>query len=473
LPDGDELHRLVPQPLNRRAFEISASRTTLNHSSDWSDSSSTTPILEVNSACVRAGRFFNQSRNPAILLSCNDMASHLDTVPLSGIIRIRDMMYSVADPFRLDQGDVSFDSPDTVKSAMLKAIAENKTHYVLTAGLPRLRELIAAKLRDKNRIPQVDPEDVLVTNGGIHGLHIVCQALLEPGDEVLVPEPEWPPTAGHVQLAQAVPVPCSLHESLGWRYDLDELESKITKKTRVLYLNSPNNPTGGLLTRADLERLAAIAVRHDLWVISDEAYEDVVFEGEHISIASLPGMYERTIPLHTFSKSYAMTGLRLGYVAIQNEAMRERARKVLFYTASNISSVVQYGGIGALEGPQDCIEAFQTELRARRDLFYRGIADLGGDFFSGDPPAGAFYAFLRIGREAPAAPGSGSISWRTVEYLIKNGRIGCVPGVDFGATGEGYIRFCFARDRRELTGALESMQRLFAAAEAGKAGRAG
>jgi aspartate/methionine/tyrosine aminotransferase len=146
---------------------------------------------------------------------------------------------------------------------------------------------------------------------------------------------------------------------------------------------------------------------------------------------------------------------------------------VLFYTASNISSVVQFGGIGGLEGSQQCIEDFRNELRARRDLFYRGIADLGGDFFSGEPPAGAFYAFMRIGRDAPAVSGSGSISWRTVEYLIKNGRIGCVPGVDFGATGEGYIRFCFARDRRELTGALESMQRLFAAAEAGKAGKAG
>ena len=402
------------------------------------------------------------------------MADYLDTVPLSGIIRIRDMMYSVKDPFRLDQGDVSFDSPDTVKSAMVRAIAENKTHYLLTAGLPRLRELIAAKLRDKNRIPLVDAEDVLVTNGGIHGLHIICQALLEPGDEVLVPDPEWPPTAGHVRLARAVPVPCPLHESLGWRYDLDELEARITPKTRVLYLNSPNNPTGGLLTRADLERLAAIATRHDLWVISDEAYEDVVFEGEHLSIASLPGMYERTIPLYTFSKSYAMTGLRLGYVAIKNEAMRDRARKVLFYTASNISSVVQFGGIGGLEGSQQCIEDFRTELRARRDLFYRGIADLGGDVFSGEPPAGAFYAFLRIGREAPAASGSGSISWRTVEYLIKNGRIGCVPGVDFGATGEGYIRFCFARDRKELEGALASLKTLCLASQmAGKAGRAG
>jgi aspartate aminotransferase len=395
------------------------------------------------------------------------MASYLDSVPLSGIIRIRDMMYSVADPFRLDQGDVSFDAPDTVKSAMTRAIAENKSHYLQTTGVPRLRELIAAKLRSRNAIPVEDPEEVLVTNGGIHGLYVICRALLEPGDEVLLPDPAWPPTAGNILAARGVPVGCRLYEAGGWRYDLDEVESKITPRTRALYVNSPSNPTGGILTRADLERLAAIARERDLWVISDEAYEDIVFDGEQLSIASLPGMYERTIPVYTFSKSYAMTGLRLGYVVIKDQKIRERARKVLFYTTSNVASVVQFGGIGALEGPQDCIEEFRTELRARRDLFYKGLGQLAGDVFSGKPPAGAFYAFVRIdpgwGYDVSTAgrPAEGSVSWRMVEHLIKHGRIGCVPGVDFGPNGEGYVRFCFARDRRELTGALESMKQLF------------
>src|SRR5450759_2710150 len=390
------------------------------------------------------------------------MASYLDSVPFSGIIRIRDMMYSVADPYRLDQGDVSFDAPDSVKVGMARAIADNHSHYVQTTGIPRLRDLIAAKLRNTNGIPIDDVEDVLVTNGGIHGLYIICLSLLDPGDEVLIPDPEWPPAAGNILAARGVPVGYRLHEANGWRPDFDEIESKMTPKTRVLYLNSPNNPTGGVLTRADIERLAAIARRHDLWVISDEAYEDVVFDGEHISIASLPGMYERTIPLYTFSKSYAMTGLRLGYVAIRDAAIRDRAKKILFYTASNVVSVVQFGGIGALEGSQDCIETFRTELRARRDLFYRGVSEAAGEIFSGTPPAGAFYAFLRIN---PAwnegAQSTTSLSWRMVEYLIENGRIGCVPGADFGANGEGYVRFCFARDRKELTGALQSMKQLF------------
>jgi aspartate/methionine/tyrosine aminotransferase len=391
------------------------------------------------------------------------MASYIDAVPFSGIIRIRDMMYSVADPFRLDQGDVSFDAPASVKTGMTRAIADNHSHYVQTTGIPRLRQLIAAKLRDVNGIPVDDVEDVLVTNGGIHGLYIICRSLLEPGDEVLIPDPEWPPATGNILAAQGVPVGYKLHEADGWRPDLDEVESKITARTKILYLNSPNNPTGGVLTLAYLERLAAMAQTHNLWVISDEAYEDVVFDGEHVSIASFPGMYTRTIPLYTFSKSYAMTGLRLGYVAIRDAAIRDRAKKILFYTASNVASVVQYGGIGALEGPQDCIEAFRTELRARRDLFYQGVKDAAGDVFSGQPPAGAFYAFLRINPSwSEGDRSTASVSWRMVEYLIAKARIGSVPGVDFGPNGEGYVRFCFARDRKELTGALESMKQLFA-----------
>ena len=399
------------------------------------------------------------------------MASYLDGVPFSGIIRIRDLMYSVADPYRLDQGDVSFDAPDSVKKGMARAIADNHSHYVQTTGIPRLRELIAEKLRHTNGVPIDDVDEVLVTNGGIHGLYIICLSLLDEGDEVLIPDPEWPPAAGNILAARGVPVGYRLHEANGWRPDLDEIESKITPRTRILYLNSPNNPTGGILTRESLERLAAIAVKHNLWVISDEAYEDVVFDGEHVSIASLPDMYRRTIPLYTFSKSYAMTGLRLGYIAIANAMIRDRAKKLLFYTASNVASIVQYGGIGALEGSQHCIETFRTELRARRDLFYQGIKEFAGDVFTGEPPAGAFYAFLRIDpswsdpstSSGRAAGEDSSVSWRMVEYLIAKGRIGCVPGVDFGPNGEGYVRFCFARDRKELTGALDSMRQLFGA----------
>ena len=396
------------------------------------------------------------------------MGKLLDRVPFSGIIRIRDMMYSVENPFRLDQGDVSFDAPDTVKAAMRRAIDENKSHYLQTTGVPRLLELLAAKLRRANGIPVAHDDEVMVTTGGIHAIYLVCQALLEPGDEVILPDPTWPPCAGNVLAAGATPVACPLHERLGWRFDLDELAARITPATRAIYINSPHNPTGGVATRADLERIAAIVRERNLWLISDEAYEDVVFDGvEHVSPASMPGMYERTISIYTFSKSYAMTGLRLGYLATPDAALRERIKKVLFYTCSNVTSIVQFGGIGALEGPQDSIAAFRDELQVRRNLFYEGIRTHAAGVLSGEPPHGAFYAFLRIGPEWPRGAGqssassSPSASWAMVEHLISRGRIGCVPGVDFGASGEGYVRFCFARDRLELSGALESMGRVF------------
>jgi len=391
------------------------------------------------------------------------MGVFLDSVPFSGIIRIRDMMYSVSDPFRLDQGDVSFDAPDTVKAAMHRAIDENRSHYLQTTGVPKLLELLAAKLRGRNGIPVGSSDEVMATTGGIHGLYIICQGLLEPGDEVIIPDPEWPPAAGNILAAHGVPVPCRLHERLGWRYDLEELASHIGPKTRAIYINSPNNPTGGVLTREDIQRISDLCCDRGLWLISDEAYEDVVFEGEHVSPAGLDGMYDHTISLFTFSKSYAMTGLRLGYIVLKDAALRDRMKKVLFYSASNVASVVQFGGIGALEGPQESVDAFRNELRCRRDMFYDGIRDAAGHVFSGEPPGGAFYAFLRIDPawKPPAGITAASQSWAMTEFLISRGRIGCVPGVDFGQNGEGYLRFCFARDRKELTGALESMRALF------------
>ena len=392
------------------------------------------------------------------------MGKFYDSVPVSAIVRIRDMMYTVTDPFRLDQGDVSFDAPDTFKAAVAKAMVDNRTHYLPTPGIPRLRQLVAEKLRNKNHTPVESDEEVVITNGGTHGIYAVLHALLEPGDEIIVPDPEWPPTMAIAQAARGVPVQVRLHERLGWRWDLDEVEKAITPKTRVLYLNSPNNPSGGILTRADIERLAAIARERDLWVLSDEAYEDVVFSGEHFSVASLPGMYERTIPIYTMSKSYALTGVRVGYFAIKDKQIRDRATKIVLYTTSNVSSIAQYGAVGALEGSQDCITEFRQELQARRDLFYAGLGDAAPGVFSGDPPEGAFYAFVKINadRAKEAGIAGPSLSWAMAEHLISHGRIGCVPGVDFGPSCEGYMRFCTARSRTELTGALASMKKIFA-----------
>ena len=416
------------------------------------------------------------------------MAKYLDDIPLSGITRIRELMYSIQDPFRLDQGDVSFEAPDSVKQAITRAVADGHTHYLQTNGLPKLRELLARKLRHQNRLPVEGPDEVLVTNGGIHGLYLLCQALLEPGDEVLVPDPEWPPAVSNILTAHGVPVRYPLYETRGWRFDAAQLGASITPRTRAIYVNSPNNPTGGVLTRQDLELVASLARERNLWVISDEAYEDVLFgDAEHLSIGSLEKMYPRTLSLFTFSKSYAMTGLRFGYLAVKDALLRERLTKLLFLTTSNVSSIVQFGAIGALQGSQDVVEQFRVELEARRDLFYDGIRTAAAGVLGGRPPLGAFYAFLKIGAGcaeqsevrsprsevpspksevgSPRSDGLGqqSRSWAMAERLITEGRIGCIPGVDFGVCGEGYVRFCFARERAELAGALESMRGVFGA----------
>lgn len=395
------------------------------------------------------------------------MGAHLDSVPLSGIIRIRDMMYAVDKPFRLDQGDVSFDAPDAVKEAMLRAVRDNRTHYLPTAGVPRLLELLAAKMRDHNRIPVAGPEEVMTATGGIHAQYLACQALLEPGDEVLVPDPCWPPTASIIMAAQAKPVYYPLHEARGWRPDLGEMAACITPKTKAILLCSPHNPTGGVLTHDDIRGIATLATARGLWVLSDEAYEDFQWDGAPLSIASLPGMHARTITLFTLSKTYAMTGVRVGYLAIHDTTIRARALKLLLYTATNVSSIAQYGAIGALEGGRACIAGFRDELLARRQLFFDGIAREARGVLTGAPAAGAFYAFLKIDPswqsplgQPDGAPPVSSLSWAMTEYLIKHGRVGCIPGVDFGPGGEGYIRFCYARDRHELTGALDAIGRL-------------
>jgi aspartate aminotransferase len=392
------------------------------------------------------------------------MGVFLDSVPTSGIIRIRDLMYSVDKPFRLDQGDVSFDAPDSVKTALKAAVDANQTHYLQTTGLPRLQQLLTEKLRAKNGIPVASPDEVMMTNGGVHALYLACQALVEPGDEVLVPDPIWPQMFSALVAAHAVPVRVRLRESLGWRFDLDELAARVSSRTRGLYINSPHNPTGGMLTQSDLARLAEIAAARNLWVIADEAYEDVVFDGRaHVSLASVAGMHERTVSVFTFSKTYAVTGLRLGYVVASNPKIQDRVRKLLGLTTNNVSSIVQYGGIGALEGSQEAVAQFRVELQSRRDLFCAGAAEVSHGVLVAPPPPGAFYAFLRIADDwqPPATATSSSRSWAMVEHLIERGRIGCVPGVDFGPAGENYVRFCFARSRAELEGALESMREVF------------
>ncbi len=387
------------------------------------------------------------------------MAAVIDRVELSGIVKVRDRILKLEKPFRLESGEPSFAVPDHIKEAMVRALRDDQTHYVASAGINELRQAIVAKCRTTNAIPIERAGETIVTNGGMHALYALFSALLEPGDEVLIPDPTWTCVQHLITLCGGVVQRAPLHEARGWTFDPAELRAAVTPRTRVLMINSPHNPTGGVLGRADLEAIAAIVADNpQLTVVSDEAYEHILYDGvQHISFASLPGMYERTVTVFTCSKSYAMTGLRLGYVVTPNAEMMDRMQKVVMYTANGVSSITQWGGVAALTGPQDAVARFGVEYQARRNLFYAGLRDI--PVFTGAPPAGAFYAFLRIA-DGWTAPDGRRDSWAMTEYLL-GARVGSSPGVIFGPAGEGYLRFSTACDRADLIGALAAMRTLF------------
>ena len=387
------------------------------------------------------------------------MAEVIDRVELSGIVKVRDIILKLEKPYRLESGEPSFDVPAHIKEAMVRALHDNQTHYVASAGIPELRKAIVAKCRTANGIPVASTAETIVTNGGMHALYCLFRALLEPGDEVLIPDPTWTCVQHLITLCGGVVRRVPLHESRGWTFEPAELQAAITPRTRALMINSPHNPTGGVLGRADLEAIAAIVAEHpQLTIVSDEAYEHVIYDGTaHVSFAALPGMYARTASVFTCSKSYAMTGLRLGYVVTPDAQVLDRMQKVVLYTANGVNSIAQWGGVAALTGPQDEVARFRAEYQARRDLFYAGLRDI--PVFAGAPPAGAFYAFLRIA-DGWTAPDGRRDSWAMTEYLL-GARVGSSPGVIFGPAGEGYLRFSTACARTDLTGALAAMRALF------------
>jgi aspartate aminotransferase len=388
------------------------------------------------------------------------MAEVIDRVELSGIVKVRDVILKLEKPYRLESGEPSFDVPAHIKEAMVRALRDNQTHYVASAGIAELRKAIVTKVRTSNGIPMESSAETIVTNGGMHALYTLFRALLEPGDEVLIPDPTWTCVQHLITLCGGVVKRVPLHEERGWTFDPDEVRAAITPRTRAFMINSPHNPTGGVLGRADLEAIAAIVEDNpQLTVVSDEAYEHIVYDGaQHISFASLPGMYERTATVFTFSKSYAMTGLRLGYVVTPDRTTLDRMQKVVLYTANGVNSITQWGGVAALTGPQDCLAEFRQEYQARRDLFYDGLQDV--PVFTGARPAGAFYAFLRIA-DGWTAPDGRRDSWAMTEYLLQ-ARVGSSPGIIFGPSGDNYLRFSTACTREDLTGALAAMRALFA-----------
>ncbi len=348
----------------------------------------------------------------------------------------------------LEVGEPDFDTPAHIKAAAVASMESGDTHYTPSAGIPELRDTIAAYASSFRRIAPFAQNNVVVGPGCKPLIWNTLSALLNPGDEMVYADPAYPAYASCASYLGAVPVPVALHEETNFRLDLDELASKITSRTKVLVVNSPHNPTGGILTRSDLETIADLAIRHDLLVISDEIYSRNLYGTPFFSILSVDGMRERTILIDGFSKAYAMTGWRLGYVV----APPEIAKSVTLLANNSYSCVtafVQRAGIAALTGPDEPIQAMVEQFHVRRDAFVRGLSALPG--VSCQTPEGAFYVFPNFSRYT-------TDDKRMASYLLEDAGVACVGGTCFGAAGKGFVRFSYAAGLDDLTMAVERIR---------------
>jgi aminotransferase len=374
-----------------------------------------------------------------------ELSKKLSVIEISGIRRLFELASKMRDVINLGIGEPDFDTPEHIKEAAKRALDENFTHYTPNVGIPELREAIAEKLRKDNGI-NVNPEsEVIVTNGATQALTLSIIAILNDGDEVLIPSPTFVSYGAAVIFAGGVPVEVETKEEEGFRVNVEELEKHVSKKTKALIISTPNNPTGSILTRKNLEELADFAVNHNLIVISDEVYEKIVYDELHHSIAALNGMKDRTITVNAFSKTYAMTGWRLGYLAAPEQIVGEIV-KLQMYTAVCATSFAQKAAVEALKGPQDFVEQMRREYARRRELVYDRLNKMPR--LSALRPKGAFYIF-------PNIKATGMTSKEFSSYLIREARVATVPGSAFGRYGEGYIRVSYATSYEKLEEAMD------------------
>jgi aspartate/methionine/tyrosine aminotransferase len=349
----------------------------------------------------------------------------------------------------LEIGEPDFPTPAHIVEAAKRALDEGWTHYGPSAGLPELREAIASHVAETRGI-RVGPENVSVVPGGKPILFFPMMALLEPGDEVIYPNPGFPIYESMIRFLGATPVPMPLEENRGFSFDLDLFRDRLTDRTKLVILNSPQNPTGGVIPRADVETLADILRDRDLIVLSDEIYSRIYYGSEPpVSIASFPGMLEKTIILDGFSKTYAMTGWRMGY-GVMPTWLVDAVTKLMVNSNSCTASFTQRAGIAALKGPQDCVAAMVAEFRRRRDAICQGLNAIPG--FRCAIPGGAFYAFANV-------TGTGVDSGTLADLLLSEYGVSCLTGSCFGKYGEGYIRFSYANSLENLMEAVERIKK--------------
>jgi aspartate/methionine/tyrosine aminotransferase len=378
------------------------------------------------------------------------LASRLTEVGFSDIVRLRNGIMELREQgqtvYQFEGGEPFMPTPESIKEAMMRALAENKTRYAPSSGILELRAAIAEKLRTRNGI-SAEAKDVIVVNGGMQALFGAFQSVVNPGDEVLLFSPYWTPIKDLVAHCQgrSVFVPTDEARENGFAQTLARY---TTDRTKAIYYNTPQNPTGVVLTPDEAKAVAQFAQDRDLVVIADEAYEDLVYEGEHFSIASLDGMQERTITCFTFSKSYAMTGWRLGY-ALATEPWMTGLKKAVLYSSNGVSTPTQWAGVAAMNIDRSQLDIARDEYRKRRDLLLSGLNEIG---LTCAPPAGAFYAF-------PDTRLIHADSREAADILLNRAQVATVPGIVFGPDGEGHLRFSFSTPIETIEAGLDSLRR--------------
>ncbi len=365
--------------------------------------------------------------------------------------RARALEATGRDVIHLEIGEPDFDTPANVREAAKRALDEGWTHYGPPLGLPALREAIATDATARKRFA-VDPENVVVTPGAKPIMFYALLALAQPGDEVIYPDPGFPIYESMTRFVGATPVPIPLREENEFRMDVQELRSLVTDRTRLIIFNSPHNPTGSVLTEEDLRAIADLAAERDITVLADEIYGRILYEGEHHSIAALPGMAERTIVLDGFSKTYAMTGWRLGYAILPPDLLPVFSRLII-NSVSCTSSHSQFAAVEALTGPQDDVEAMVEEFRARRELIVNGLDAIPG--IRCLKPHGAFYVF-------PNVSGTGMAGPEMANRLLDEAGVACLAGTAFGRVGRDHLRVSYANSPENISRALERIAQVAA-----------
>jgi aspartate aminotransferase len=363
------------------------------------------------------------------------------------LVRAQALGAAGRDIVHLEIGEPDFPTPLNIVEAAKRALDEGWTHYGPAQGLPELRETIAGYISQTRSI-KVGPEHVSVVPGGKPIIFFPMLALLEPGDEVIYPNPGFPIYESMIQFLGAKPVPIPLIEERGFSFDLMRFRESINSRTKMVILNSPHNPTGGLIPEEDVREIAELVRDRDLIILSDEIYSRIYYTAESpVSIASLPGMLEKTIILDGFSKTYAMTGWRMGY-GVMPEWLVDAVSKLMVNSNSCTASFIQRAGIEALNGPQDAVRSMVEEFRRRRDAFCAALNEVPG--FRCVLPGGAFYAFVNV-------EGTRMRSKALADYLLEEAGVSCLDGAAFGAYGDGYIRFSYANSLDNL---MEAARRI-------------